>query len=157
MAALKVLHEVTACIYKGEEKPVMKWSFLTKVENKDLKSFLQALNAFGVDQRAKELGIQDYKLKLQCKRLTPEPEFPRGRVFAIDSDEQFLTCLPLLQDKHELILKVVEVQCVTVNEAIKFGAKRKHDDVDGNDNQEGINIKKLKSSSKAACVQEKWL
>ena len=75
MAALKVLHEVTACIYKGEEKPVMKWSFLTKVENKDLKSFLQALNAFGVDQRAKELGIQDYKLKLQCKRLTPEPEF----------------------------------------------------------------------------------
>ena len=32
MAALKVLHEVTACIYKGEEKPVMKWSFLTKVE-----------------------------------------------------------------------------------------------------------------------------
>ena len=72
MAALKVLREVTACIYKGEEKPVMKWSFLTKVENKDLKSFLQALNAFGVDQRAKELGIQDYKLKLQCKRLTPE-------------------------------------------------------------------------------------
>ena len=56
MAASKVLHEVTACIYKGEEKPVMKWSFLTKVENKDLKSFLQALNAFGVDQRAKELG-----------------------------------------------------------------------------------------------------
>ena len=64
---MKVLHEVTACIYEGEEKPVMKWSFLTRVENKDLKSFLQALIAFGVDQRAKELGIQDYKLKLQCK------------------------------------------------------------------------------------------
>ena len=74
---MKVLNEVTACIYEGEEKPVMKWSFLTRVENKDLKSFLQALIAFGVDQRAKELGIQDYKLKLQCKRLTPEPEnFP---------------------------------------------------------------------------------
>lgn len=49
MPALKGLHEVTACIYKGEEKPVMKWSFLTKVENKDLRSFLQALSAFGVD------------------------------------------------------------------------------------------------------------
>ena len=61
MAALKVLHEVTACIYKGEEKPVMKWPFLTKVKNKDLKSFLQAFSAFGEDQRAKELGIQDYK------------------------------------------------------------------------------------------------
>ena len=42
MAALKVLQEVTACIYKGEEKP-MKCSFLTKDENKELKSFLQAL------------------------------------------------------------------------------------------------------------------
>ena len=60
---------ITACILKGKEKPVMKWSFLTKVENKDLKSFLQALSAFGVDQWAKELGIQDNKLiiKLQGK------------------------------------------------------------------------------------------
>ena len=70
MAAFNVLHEGSACIYKGEEKPVMKCSFL------------QALSAFGVNQRAKELGIQDCKLKLQrkqermiswCKRLTPEP------------------------------------------------------------------------------------
>ena len=45
MAALKVLHEVTACIYIGEEKPVMNWSFLTKVENKDLKSFLQVISS----------------------------------------------------------------------------------------------------------------
>ena len=70
MAAFNALHEGTACIYKGKEKPVMKCSFL------------QALSAFGVNQRAKELGIQDYMLKLQCKqermiswckRLTPEP------------------------------------------------------------------------------------
>ena len=45
MAAFNVLHEGTGCIYKGEEKPVMKCSFL------------QALSAFGVNQRAKELGI----------------------------------------------------------------------------------------------------
>ena len=61
MAALKVLQDVTVCIYKGEEKPVMKCSFLTKVGNKELKSFLQALSAFGVNQRAKELEIRDYK------------------------------------------------------------------------------------------------
>ena len=42
MAVLKVLQEVTACIYEGEEKP-MKCSSLTKVENKELKSFLQTL------------------------------------------------------------------------------------------------------------------
>jgi hypothetical protein len=104
MAALKVLHEVTACIYKANEKPAMKWSFLTKIEN-DLKSFLDVLSGCGVIERAKELGIRDFKLKLQCKRLTPELEFPRGRVFAIDTNEQFVTCLPLLQDKHELIRK----------------------------------------------------
>ena len=39
MAAFYVLHEGTAFIYKGEEKPVMKCSFL------------QALSAFGVNQR----------------------------------------------------------------------------------------------------------
>ena len=107
---MKVLHEVTECIYKGDEKPVMKWSFLTRVENKDLKSFLQALIAFGGDQRAKELGIQDYKLKLQCRAIdTRAREFPRGRVFVIDTIEQFLTCLPLLQDRHELICKYLRV------------------------------------------------
>jgi len=44
-------------------------------------------------------------MKLQNKRLTAEPEFPRGRIFAIDTDEQFEVALPLLQDKHELIGK----------------------------------------------------
>lgn len=48
-------------------------------------------------------------------------------------------------------MKVVEVQCVMVNEAIKFGAKRKHDEVSGRDDQsEGINLsKKLKPVAKA--------
>ena len=33
MASIKVLHEVTGCIFKqGDEKPTMKWSFLTKIE-----------------------------------------------------------------------------------------------------------------------------
>lgn len=50
---------------------------------------------------------------------------------------------------------MVEVQCVTVNEAMKFGAKRKHDDVDGSDNQEGINNKKLKSFSKAKGMEDR--
>jgi len=44
-------------------------------------------------------------MKLQYKRLTAEPEFPRGRIFTVDTDEQFKVALPLLQDKHELIGK----------------------------------------------------
>lgn len=39
MVVLKVLYEVIVCIYKGEEKFVMKWLFLIKVENKDFKLF----------------------------------------------------------------------------------------------------------------------
>lgn len=77
MAALKVLHKVTDCIYKVDEKPAMKWSLLTKIEN-GLKSFLDILSRCGVIEKAKELGIHDFKLKLQCKRLTSQPEFPYG-------------------------------------------------------------------------------
>lgn len=106
MASLKVLHEVTGCIFKqGDEKPAMKWSFLTKIEVEDLASFLRNLKSSGIDQRAKEIGVLKYKLRLQYKRLTPDPEFPRGRIFSIDTDEQFQIALPLLQDKHELIGK----------------------------------------------------
>ena len=109
MASVKVLHEVTGCVYKqGDEKPAMKWSFFTKIESEDLASFLRKLKSSGIDERAKEIGILKYKLKLQCKRLTADPEFPRGRIFSIDKDdkdEQFQNVLPLLQDKHELIGK----------------------------------------------------
>jgi len=106
MTGMKVLHEVTACIYKqGDEKPAMKWSFLTKIEECDLSSFLRYLKLCGFDDRAKEIGVSKYETKLQYKRLTAEPEFPRGRIFAIDPEEQFKVALPLLQDKHEHIGK----------------------------------------------------
>ena len=104
MTCMKVLHKVTACIYKqGDEKPAMKWSFLTKMQECDLSSFLRCLKSYGFDDRAKEIGISKYKMKLQYKRLTAKLEFPRGRIFAIDTDEQFKVIFPLLQDKHELI------------------------------------------------------
>ena len=106
MTCMKVLHEVTACIYKqGDEKPAMKWSFLTKKKECDLSSFLRYLKSCGFDDRAKEIGVSKYKTNLQYKRLTTEPEFPRGRIFAIDTVEQFKVALPLLQDKHEHIGK----------------------------------------------------
>ena len=106
MASLKVLHEVTGCIFKqGDEKPAMKWSFVTKIEVEDSASFLRNLKSSGIDQRAKKIGVLKYKLKLQYKRLMPDPEFPRGRIFSIDTDEQFQIALTLLLDKHELIGK----------------------------------------------------
>ncbi len=57
----------------------------------------------GVDERAKELGIQKFKMKLLYKRMIAEEDFPRGRIFAIDTQDQYEIAIPLLQDKHELI------------------------------------------------------
>ena len=77
--------------------------FLSKLEE-DLSSFLKNMKSCGIEERAKELGIQRYKLKVNYKRLTPETDFPRGRIFAVDTEEQYQIALPL-QDKHELICK----------------------------------------------------
>ena len=97
------LHEVTACIFKqGDEKPAVQWSFLTKSKENDLSTFLRYLKTCGFQQRAKEM---ESKYKVTYKRLTTEPEFPRGRIFSFDINDQFKVALPLLQDKHELIGK----------------------------------------------------
>ena len=85
----------------------MKWSFLTKIQVEDLASFLRNLKSYGIDQRAKEIGVLKYKLKLQYKRFTPDLEFAylEEYRFSIDTNEQFQIALPLHQDKHELIDK----------------------------------------------------
>lgn len=71
--SLKVLHEITACIYKqGDEKPAMKWSFLHKVVTESLASLMKELKACEVDERTKELGIQKFKMKLLYKRMIAE-------------------------------------------------------------------------------------
>ena len=49
--------------------------------------------SFGLVERTKELGILYFKIKLQYKRNVPEAEFPKGRIFAIDSQDQFLQIL----------------------------------------------------------------
>lgn len=40
---------------------------------------------------------------LKAARNIPEPDFPKGRIFAIDSQDQLDQTLPLLQANHELI------------------------------------------------------
>jgi len=90
MASPKVLHEVTGCIFKqGDEEPAMKWLFLTKIEAEDLAAILRNLKLSGINQRAKEIGVLKYKLKCHYKQLTQDPEFARGRISSIDTDEQF--------------------------------------------------------------------
>lgn len=106
---LKILHDITACIYRlNVEKPVSKWSFQSKLEASSRADLIQRLKvSSGVVERANELGIRNYKLKLQYKRNIAEPGYPSGRIFAIDTEEQYQIGLPLLQNRHELIGKLV--------------------------------------------------
>ncbi|PFX25393.1 RNA-directed DNA polymerase from mobile element jockey [Stylophora pistillata] len=66
--------------------------------------------------------------------MYPRPSFRRT---ATDIQDQFEVARPLLQEKHELIVKVIEVQCATVSEMLNGKLtksevnKRKHyDDVE---------------------------
>ena len=56
MDSLKVLNEDTGCTFKkGDEKPAMKWSFLTKKEVEDLASFLRNLKSSGLAKEPRKL------------------------------------------------------------------------------------------------------
>ena len=65
------LHEF---LKKADEKPAMKWSFLTKIEVEDLASSFEISSRLGLT-KAPGNDVLKYKLKLQYKRLlTPDPE-----------------------------------------------------------------------------------
>ena len=98
--------EVTGCIYKlGEEKPTSKWSFLTKIDSKNHFQFLENFEKeCGVQKGCDELGIKTFTLKLQCRHLVSEVDFPKGRIFAVDTEEQF-KIVEQRKEKHELIGK----------------------------------------------------
>ena len=82
MAQVKVIHDVTSCIYKINcDKPVSKWSFQTKLEEKQKDKLVERLKvSSGLLERTKELGIFDLKIKFQYERNVPEAEFPKERI-----------------------------------------------------------------------------
>ena len=48
-------------------------------------------------------------IELWYARNVPEAEFPKGRTFAIDSQDEFDVARPLLQEKQELVCKAYSV------------------------------------------------
>ena len=67
MAQVKVIHDITACIYKINcDKTVSKWSFQTKLEEQQKDKLVERLKVpSGLVERMKELGIFDFKIKLE--------------------------------------------------------------------------------------------
>ena len=89
MAQVRVIHDVTACIYKINcDKPVSKRSFQTKLEKQQKDKLVEHLKvSSSLVERTKELAIFYFKIKLQYKRNVPEAEFSNERIFAIDSQD----------------------------------------------------------------------
>ena len=101
---------VTAAIYhNGQEKPTERWSLelgLTLSEDKHLSTIIKRLEkGYGVKNKTSALGIRKFNIQLSVKDFTPKlPEWPKGRIFAIDCQEQWENCLPkVLGLQRELI------------------------------------------------------
>ena len=80
---------VTAAIYKnGHDKPSERWCFEMTLSKQD--SVLTGLLArirkgYRILEKCKELAIHEFKINILNKDFTSSPEFPKGRVYSIDS------------------------------------------------------------------------
>ena len=94
-----MFRNITASIYriKGVEKAVAKSNFMSNFPSiqKDqhepsLKTFICLLTTkHGLSSRCQDLRINSYKVSVNYKRTTAVPDYPKGRVFAVDTQEQF--------------------------------------------------------------------
>ena len=83
-----------ACIYKGQENPISKWSFTSTIPRHDsphrIKQFMKDFRSkHGLDIRCKDLATQTFKVNFSYKRLRPEPDFSNGRLFVIGTQKEF--------------------------------------------------------------------
>ena len=59
-----------------------------------LKTFICELKTkHGLSSRCQDLGINTYRVSVNINRTTAEPDYPKGRVFAVATQEQFFIAL----------------------------------------------------------------
>ena len=72
--------------------PAIYWTFemaIGAISDQTLRGFLQRLRGrFGIAERCLELTIRKFKVSLSTKDFKVTPEFPKGRFFEIDCEEQ---------------------------------------------------------------------
>ena len=109
---------VTGAIYSnGQEKPSSRWSFeigLNLTVDKFLSTVLKRLEkGYGIKFKCAALNITKFKLQASAKDFTPIlPEWPKGRIFCIDSQEQWENSFPkILGHQRELVDKQLSHQC----------------------------------------------
>ena len=105
----RILLPVTAAIYpNGEEKPAMRWSFEMGIggeSDKELFDFVTRLReGFGIGDRCSQLKILKYKITISMKDFQVIANCPKGRLFEIDSQEQWNAAIAkVLTKERELI------------------------------------------------------
>ena len=110
---------VTGAIYSnGQEKPSSRWSFeigLNLTVDKFLPTVLKRLEkGYGIKDKCAALNITKFKLQASAKDFTPILlECPKGRIFCIDSQEQWENSFPkILGHQRELVGKQLSHQCL---------------------------------------------
>ena len=81
-----------ATYHDGQEKPSVRWAFEMAIgarSDSSLNGMIQRLRGgFGVADGCSQLNIKKFKVSLSLKNFKHTPEFPKGRLFEIDSEEQ---------------------------------------------------------------------
>ena len=97
-----MFREATDCIYrKGVEKPVAKWSFLSNIPSKQkdqpepsLKTFIcEFYQAWPLIKMSRFGNTYEQSFSQLQTTTTAEPDYSKGRVFAVDTQEQFFIAL----------------------------------------------------------------
>ena len=102
---------VTCAIYTEEDqKPLSKWSIETKLslkQDKVMPTFLKKItSSFALIDRCKSVNIQHFSVKICNRCPNPTPDFPKGRTFSVDTQDQWDIVLPILvKGERELIGK----------------------------------------------------
>ena len=105
----RVLLPVTAAIYRnGEEKPAIRWSFEMGIgveSDKKLFDFMFRIReGFGIADRCSQLKIARFKVTISMKDFQVTANCPKGRVFEIDSQEQWDAAIAkVITKERELI------------------------------------------------------
>ncbi len=104
----KQLVPVTCVVHAESKEPLAKWSFEVNLDKGEkLRDFIKRINSScGIKERCDELKVDHYKTAVYNKSFVTSPDFPKGRSFAIDKEDQWAATLPLiLRAERELIGK----------------------------------------------------
>ena len=104
----RVVLPVTAAIYRnGEEKPAMRWSFEMGIGGESDKAFdfiARVREGFGIADRCSQLSIARFRVTISVKEFQVTANCPKGRVFEIDSQEQWNVAIAKLITKEREII-----------------------------------------------------